>query len=273
MMKKYLLIISVICVSFSNFLTAEIFESFAIKDMLKFTDKETLVVTDLNHVLMETKQPLGSDHWAAYEVKKQMAETGATKLEVLHQMVPMWHHILMESEFKPVEPTTAGVIRKLQQQGNYVVGLTARYTEMAYPTIKQLQSIGINLDLHSLSNLDHEIEGGFSAKYVEGVIFVGLKNDKGETLMRLLSQLNHKPKKILFIDDKEKNLHSVSAACKKRGIPFIGLRYGFLDKAGAEFDPVNTEAELKLFIEEQEVERTMRNFEADKKALQLSEAA
>lgn len=257
-MKKYFLILFATCVGFSGFLSAEIYESFDIRDMLKFTDQETLVVTDLNHVLMETVQSLGSDHWAAYEVKKQMAETGATKQEVLHAMVPMWHHILIESEFKPVESTTASVIRRLQQQGNRVVGLTARYIEMAYPTVKQLQSIGIDLNLYSLSNLDHEIEGGFAAKYIEGVIFVGLKNDKGETLMHLLDQLGHKPKKILFIDDKEKNLQSVSVACEKRKIPFIGLRYGYLDEAGAKFDPVATEIELRAFIEKQESEQAQR---------------
>lgn len=269
-MKKYFLILFIVCSTLSSILSGEIHESFDIRDMLKFTDEDTLVVTDLNHVLMETKQPLGSDHWAAYEVKRQMAETGATKLEVLHKMVPMWHHILMESEFKPVEPTTAGVIRKLQQQGNRVVGLTARYIEMAYPTIKQLQSIGIDLNLYSLSHLDHEIEGPFAAKYVEGVIFVGLKNDKGETLMRLLDQLGHQPKKILFIDDKEKNLHSVSAACKKRGIPFVGLRYGYLDEDGAKFDPVSTDIELKAFIEKQESERSQRILDADEQASKLS---
>jgi phosphoglycolate phosphatase-like HAD superfamily hydrolase len=269
-MKKYFLVLFTVCVSFFNLLSAEIHESFDIQDMLIFTDKDTLVVTDLNHVLMETTQPLGSDHWAAYEVKKQIAETGTTKLEVLHKMVPMWHHILMESEFKAVEPTTAGVIRKLQQQGNHVIGLTARYIEMAYPTVKQLQSIGIDLNLYSLSNLDHEIEGGFAAKYVEGVIFVGLKNDKGETLMRLLDQLDHHPKKILFIDDKEKNLHSVSAACDKRGIPFVGLRYGYLDEAGAKFDPIATEIELKAFIERKQSERKQRTSDANNQASQLS---
>lgn len=230
-------------------LGAEIYESTDIRDLLKYTDKDTLVVTDLNHVLMETVESLGSDHWAGYEVKKQMAETGATKLEVLHQMVPIWHHILMQSTFKPVEATTAGVIRKIQQQGNIIVGLTARYIEMAYPTISQLHSINIDLSLNSLSDLDHEIEGGYAAKYVEGVIFVGLKNDKGETLMRFLNQLDYHPKKVLFIDDKAKNLHSVEAACNKRGIPFTGLRYGFLDKAGGSYDPVATEAEFNAFKE------------------------
>lgn len=163
-MKRNFLSVFTALALLSSYLSAEIHESFDIRDMLKYTDEDTLVVTDLNHVLMETTKPLGSDHWAAYEVKRLMKENGETKLEVLYKMVPMWHHILMESDFKTVEPTTAGVIRKLQQQGNLVVGLTARYIEMAYPTVQQLQSIGIDMSLHSLSDLDHEIEGGYAAK-------------------------------------------------------------------------------------------------------------
>ncbi|MCH9611436.1 MAG: hypothetical protein SP1CHLAM42_15270 [Chlamydiales bacterium] len=252
-------------------LSADIHESFDIRDLLKYADENTLVVTDLNHVLMETMEPLGSDHWASYEVKKRMKETGETKLEVLHKMVPMWHHILMESEFKAVESTTAGVIRRLQQQGNLVMGLTARYIEMAYPTVSQLKSIGINLSLNVLSDLDHEIEGGYAAKYVEGVIFVGLKNDKGETLMRFLNQLEYQPKKILFIDDKEKNLRSVSIACEKRGIPFTGLRYGYLDEKGKEFDPIATEIDLKNFIKKKRKIREDGIADADKKALNIKQ--
>lgn len=258
------------CVIFANSLFAEIHESCDIRDLLKFADEETLVVTDLNHVLMETTEPLGSDHWADHEVKRRMAAEEKTKLEVLHQMVPMWHHILMETGVKAVEPAAAGVIRKLQQQGNKVVGLTARYIEMAYPTVQQLHSIGIDLSLVSLSDLDHEIEGGFAAKYVEGIVFVGLKNDKGETLMRLLEQLQHSPKKVLFIDDKKKNLHSVEEACAKRDIPFIGLRYGYLDEAGTQFSPAAAENDLQSFMEEQESERAERISRADSEAEKLT---
>jgi hypothetical protein len=257
----------------SHYLLAEIHESFDIRDLLRYTDSTTLVVTDLNHVLMETVKPLGSDHWAAHETQRQMQESGEGNREVLHKMVPRWHHILMESEFRAVEPTTAGVIRRLQQEGKLIVGLTARYTEMAYPTIQQLHSIDIDLSLSSLSDLDHEIEGGYAAKLVEGIIFVGLKNDKGETLMRLLDHLDYQPRKILFIDDKEKNLHSVAAACEKHGIPFIGLRYGFLDDAGEAFDPAAAEGELSAFIERKEDECVRRTLRADQEAIKLEEAA
>ncbi len=176
----------------------------------------------------------------------------------------------MDSEFKTVENQTAGVIRQLQQNSNRIVGLTARYIEMAYPIIKQLHSIGIDLSLSSLSDLDHEIEGGFAAKYLEGIIFVGLKNDKGETLLRLLDQLHYQPKKVLFIDDKEKNLHSVRLTCEKRSIPFIGLRYAYMDEAEAQFDPVSADLDLKVFMKKQELERLERILRADEQALKLS---
>lgn len=261
-MKKYLFSLLLLCTCLSSCAFAQIYESNDIRDLLTYSDDETLVVTDLNHVLMVSRRSLGSDHWASYEIKKQMEEKGQTKLQVLHEMVPLWHEILMRAKFKPVEKTTAGVIRKLQQRGNLVVGLTARYIEMAYTTIKQLHSIGIDLSLNSLSKLDHEIEGGYAAKYIQGVIFVGLRNEKGETLMRLLDQLGYTPKNVLFIDDKLKNIHSVQAACEKRGIPFTGLRYGYLDKAGRSFDPVTTDHELKEFIEQLEQERRLRKVDS-----------
>ncbi|MCH9703462.1 MAG: DUF2608 domain-containing protein [Chlamydiae bacterium] len=41
----------------------------------------------------------------------------------------------------------------MQKRGNLVIGLTARYIEMAYPTVYQLQLIGIRFSLSVLSGL------------------------------------------------------------------------------------------------------------------------
>ncbi|MEZ5314721.1 MAG: DUF2608 domain-containing protein [Chlamydiales bacterium] len=264
-MKKYIFVLFF----FSSYLSAEILESHDIRDLLAFANPETLIITDLNDVLMTTTESLGSDTWAAYEIKKRMASTGMTKVEIMDSFIPLWHHILMEAKFKAVEPSTAGVIRKLQKQGNTVLGLTARYVEMAYPTIDQIHSIGIDFTLNTLKNFDCEIEGG--AKYLEGIIFVGLKNDKGETLIRFLNQLNYRPKKILFIDDKEKNLQSVSLACQKEGIQFLGLRYGYLDSFSKTFDCTLADSQLKDFINKKESERLSRMFEADQQALRITD--
>lgn len=78
-------------------------------------------------------------------------------------------------------------------------------------------------------------------------------------------------KKILFIDDKLKNIHSVEAACNKRGIPFTGLRYGYLDKAGRSFDPITTDYDLKVFLEQQEQEKNSRISDADAQAAKIND--
>ncbi len=229
-------------------LKAEIIESKDISILLELTDDQTLFVSDLNNVLMETAQDLGSDAWAGYEVKRQMKETGLSKMEVLHTFVPFWHRILLVAPVKAVEGRAPEVIRQMQNRGTKVMGLTARYTEMAYPTHSQLRSIGIHMEKNTVYAYDWEIEGGYASKFVEGIVFVGLRNDKGETLMRCLDQLGFKPKKIVFIDDKLKNVLSVQKAVEARGIPFTGVRYGYLDESVQDFDPAQAQAELEAFL-------------------------
>lgn len=217
-------------------LFGEIIESNDIRDLLKYADPDTLFVFDLNDVLMEASQSLGSDHWADFEVKKQMKEKNLSKEEVLESFVPVWHKILLVSNAKPVEPTTVGTIRRLQKANIKLLGLTSRYIEMAYPTHSKLCSIGIDFTKTPVYPLDKEIPGGYAAKYIDGIIFVGLKNDKGLTLMRFLDLIQYLPKKIVFIDDKLKNVQSVEKAVTARGIPFIGLRYGYLDAQEKQFN-------------------------------------
>lgn len=233
-MSRYVTLVFIFVASLLNAVTHE---CATIKDLLNYADPGTLVVTDLNNVLIRTAQSLGSDEWAAHEVSRRMQETAASKREVLNDFVPLWHHIRMRSEWLCCEAIAPDIVRRLQQDGIQVLGLTAQFTELAYPTHKQLRKLGIDLAAHSVHPTDVEVLGGAAAKYIEGIVFVGLDNDKGETLMRLLNQVQCTPKRIVFIDDKAKNVASVEAAVQARGIDFVGLRYSAMDHLAAEFDP------------------------------------
>jgi hypothetical protein len=48
---------------------------------------------------------------------------------------------------------------------------------------------------------------------------------KGEVLKAFLDYAELSPKKIIFVDDKEKNLKSVEAFAREAKIPFIGFQY------------------------------------------------
>lgn len=215
----------------------DIIESRDIRDLVKYSDNDTLVILDLNNVLMVTAQSLGSDQWAGYEINRLMEKKQCSKAEVLETFVPTWHKILIASQVKPVENTTVGVIRRLQKSGVPLLGLTRRYIEMAYPTHQQLRSIDIDLARSTVHPHDIEIPGGHAAKFIEGIVFVGLKNEKGPTLLHFLDLIGYTPQKVLYIDDSMKNITSVAAAIESRGIPFTGIRYGYLDDQAHQFDP------------------------------------
>lgn len=214
----------------------EIIESRDIRDLVKYSDKETLVILDLNNVLMTTPQLLGSEQWATYEINRQMQEKKLSKDEVLNTFVPTWHKILMMSKAVPIEQTTVGVIRRLQKSGIPLMGLTRRDVEMAYPTHQHLRSIDIDLARKTVYHTDIALPGAH-AKFIEGILFVGLRNEKGPLLLQFLDLIGYTPKKVVFIDDTLKNIESVEAALASRGIPFIGLRYGYLDDQVQQFDP------------------------------------
>jgi FMN phosphatase YigB (HAD superfamily) len=92
-----------------------------------------------------------------------------------------------------------------------------------------LRSQGIHLD-HS-TVFAHEVAWRSSepARFRSGVLFVGETNDKGKLLLELLRRLGLRPSRIVFIDDKVKNVRSVDQALRQAKIPSMVFRYGAAD--------------------------------------------
>lgn len=208
----------------------KICESDSFETIFSHVSPNTLIVLDINNTLMHTAQELGSDRWAKHEIEKRMKKNNFSKEEVMSSFVTEWEKILIASETLPIEPLIPQWIYMLQKKNIPLIGLTACNVEMAYCTTKQLHSIDIDLSQTSPYSQSVEIFGGTASKYIEGIIFVGLNNDKGETLKRFLAQIDHKPEKILVVDDKKKNIESVQKAfegiCDVDGIHYVFVHGG-----------------------------------------------
>lgn len=61
--------------------------------------------------------------------------------------------------------------------------------------------------------------------YKDGILFVDQTGEKGPVLDAFLKYAKIKPKKIIFIDDKSKNLVSVEEFAKQHNIEFLGIEY------------------------------------------------
>jgi hypothetical protein len=229
-----------------------IIESPHIADIYKYINHDeynnnTLVMFDLDNTLITPPlhSDLGSDQWF-YAMYQKKLDEGIEAQQAIDSVLPVYKQAIAEINFEPVEHDTVAVVSHLQQKGVHVIGLTARSIDLAYRTIEQLAHIGIDF------GKDHQecpipYGTGKPALYMDGIIFSG-NYSKGEVVASWLKETNYKPKKIIFIDDKLKNLVAVEEALHKRDFPFYGLRYGYLDKRVAQFDWNKTEKDLEAFL-------------------------
>lgn len=210
---------------FCNFLFAEVIE---IKNISETSDldKYHLVIFDLDNTILETAQLLGSDQWFYHRLKKYEND-GLDSKNALDKTLLEWYEIQSITQVKLVEKDIKNLIENLQNRKIKVMGLTTRNVDFAFASIKQLDSLNINLCKTApyLENL--VFENGQIFK--KGILFADGKN-KGMALKYFFEKIGFFPKSIVFIDDKLKHVLEVEDFCKTYKIKFLGYRYGFLDE-------------------------------------------
>jgi hypothetical protein len=212
------------------------------KDLIK---PEMLLVFDIDNTIMEPVQLLGSDQWFSYQIEENI-KRGMSKQEGVMLALGQWVSIQNKTKVKPVELSTAQFIENLQKGGWKVMGLTTRGLEMATKTLEQLKSIGIDFDRAAPFSQEIIFEHIQGAVYRGGVLF-SIGTNKGPLLFQFFKQTGYQPKKIFFVDDKEKYLRDVENHCAERQIPFVGIRYGFLDEKVKNLRPELASEQWKCF--------------------------
>ncbi len=214
----------------SCFLCAEIIECQRLRELLPLVDQDTLVVFNINNVLTVSRQDAGSTPWAEEHIAQLMREKKVDKPHATNLFIPLWHDVLIASDVELFDPDAEAIVHFLQQANIKVMALTNRYVEMGYPTHSQLRSVGIDF-VKNPPHLEDTFVSGIEspAKYIEGILFNGLINFKGDTLAAFLKQINYYPKKLIYIEDKPKHLAQVGEKIAALGIPFLGIHFGALE--------------------------------------------
>lgn len=250
-MKKIIIFIFVI---FCNFLFAQVFEIKNISEA-KDLDKYQIVIFDIDNTILEPVQLLGCDKWFDYTLEKYVNE-GLVLKEAFDKTLLEWYEIEAITKVKVVENEIKNLIDNLQNKKIIIFGLTTRGIELALACIKQLDSLGINLDKTSPYDKAIFFENG--VVYKKGIIFADGKN-KGETLKMFFNKIGFFPKSIAFIDDKLKNVLQVEDFCKSFQIKSVGYRYGFLDEKNKHFNSKICDIQHKNF----------KNILSDEEAIKL----
>jgi hypothetical protein len=93
-----------------------------------------------------------------------------------------------------------------------------------------------------------------------GILFTS-GTHKGMAMAKFLSQIGHMPKSIVFINDKRQNIEEVEVIAEKYGVPFIGLRYGYVDEKVNNFNEDVANLQFQHFgriISDEEAERSLK---------------
>ncbi|MBJ7449602.1 MAG: DUF2608 domain-containing protein [Parachlamydiales bacterium] len=230
--------------SCSVFLGAEIRECNDVAEVLTLADSETLVIFDIDNTLIEPTQVLGSDQWFNYMLQNRQ-NNGQAYESALKEIIPLWMQIQQVTEVKTCETSTTFVVEELQRKGIHTIGLTSRSIPMAYRTIDQLKSVGIEFTktaphVHDfwvpLDQLQVFKAYNEPAYYLKGILFSGC-NDKGELLLQFFKLTGYLPSKVIFLDDKQNHLVAVEKKLRlKEFTNFTGLRYNVCDEQVKNFD-------------------------------------
>lgn len=224
---------------------AEIVEINHMDQVYNYLKPNTLVIFDIDNTIMEPVQTLGSDQWFRHRIAYWI-DHGIDPEEALEKALSEWMAIQNITKVKLAEPETGSIIKHLQDRGFAVMGLTTRGLGMSTRTNEQLKTIGVHLEKTAPVKQDVFFMNRRGVLMRGGTLFTA-NTHKGKALFKFLDRIDYLPKMILFINDKRSHIVPIEETASKRGIPFVGLRYGFLDEKVKNFDGDITAVEFESF--------------------------
>ena len=216
----------------------------SIEEVLKFVEKGTLVIFDIDNTLAAPATVLGSDQWFSGMVKEKIDE-GFDLTHAINSSLPIYFLVQFNVDLELVESNSVKVLDEITEKGANSMCLTARSLYLGERTLIQLSKI--NLKMFPLTEAEKVLTLTHTSLFKSGVLFSGL-NDKGETLIAYLDAIGVRPEKIIFVDDKYSNLKSVELAIFNRQIPFVGLHYTYLQEKVDNYNPAEADSQLEAFL-------------------------
>jgi FMN phosphatase YigB (HAD superfamily) len=213
---------------------AEVREAKAIREVVAEVKSGDVIVFDLDNTVLEAMQTLGSDQWFEYQAKKYES-AGLPAQEARDKAVRDFVQVHQVVRVQAVEAETPGVIRRFQREGYTVIGLTARSNDLQDVSLREVRSIGVDFRATRIEGAEQALGAFPGAAYKDGILFASGQN-KGQLLLAVLRATHLTGHRILFIDDKVRNVANVDQALTPAGVANLEFRYGAADPKVAAFN-------------------------------------
>jgi hypothetical protein len=202
---------------------AKVIETSHIEDVIPLIDKDTWFLVDLDNCMFEGAQALGHANWFYDELQLRL-QKGMSRDEAVSECYPGWIKTQKVCRVKTLESHFVPCLLQLQEKGITIMGLTHRQPSVADSTLHQVSSLGFDFLITAPSKEIFSAPSKTPTLYTHGILFVGDYNKKIEIFEPFLAIINKIPKKVVFIDDKRKNVDELENL-SKHGIEYIGVHY------------------------------------------------
>lgn len=251
----------------SKELIRQIVEGSKLREILQHCSFDTLGTFDIDNTLVliaemdaegREQHDVGSDQW--FYMLLTYAKEVVGEQEALNLALEMNKHIQKVVQVKPVEEKmTPLILGRLKDVGLPLMGLSARASDLAEVTEKQLKSAEIVFDsnlreldrtLDENNGIDLEItlkdgEPQRHVRYENGILYCD-GADKGKCLNALFEHIKRQEQiqktvrpeekhreikySVVMVDDKKHNLEKMLEAANAGGYAFTGIRYSATDQ-------------------------------------------
>lgn len=201
-------------------------------DVAEESPEGTLLVFDVDQVLLRSPGPFGSEPWYDWLIRKGM-QSGMSEESATLAANSEWEAANLKYPNVAVEPGTAERLARWQAR-QPAMALTARTARFADRTQEHFASVGIQFK--GVPGLGESLGLGPLGDYHDGVLYVGPLGSKGEALEKLLTHCL-RPSRLGFIDDRAEHVGSVGRIAQRLGIPCFAFRYSGSDVWRRRFDP------------------------------------
>ncbi len=189
-------------------------------NILKYVSKKTLLILDIDNVLVHPRTYFCSNEWFDKCIE-QDTQGNLTREQLVNKYMPVFIAGAKVISYMAIEEDTPEIISSLQKTGIKIMGLTSRNPCLKQLTLKCLGDVGIDLSLTCPRDLLPS----------NGIIYTEGKN-KGIKFLKFWKERKEDPElgNIVFVDDGERNVAHMLFAAKTLNIDFYGLRYAGADK-------------------------------------------
>ncbi len=221
-------------------------------------DAQSLVIFDIDRVLLTGADTI---HRATKEERREIR--GALKKLPHGHQARVRSRAILDRNRMLVDKKTPDLITLLQRKSIKVIALTACFTgkyhlieHLEDTRLEEIKGFGFdfssafpNVESHEFTQLSYKQR---HPMFKKGVLFASYC-DKGNVLLAFLDWIGWRPSRIIFVDNKMKNVVSVKQAAKNLGIPFMGLHYKASYKLPHKFDKKLAQFQIQYLIDHETV--------------------